>query len=193
MTYIKTNLINRGSIDVLYQLFHEAPSSFQYSEFCVKSISQKADIGPSHSQCSCTLQPGYSLDPLGLETVWSSEIIEIYGHNYRYRYIFRSYTCRLTIYLSSLWFRNSKFRRVLELSTKMCKTSRPSLCCVHSQRRGATQWRHSGTLLLCTPGAVRWDRDVISILCISMVVTLLPGTREVVRSIHIRSTLFSPF
>ena len=101
--------------------------------------------------------------------MWSSEIIEIYVHNYRHRSIFRSYTCRLTIYLSSLWFRNSKFRRVLELSTKMCKTSRPSICCVHSQRRGSTQWRHSGTLLLCTPGAVRWDRDVISILCNSMV------------------------
>ena len=28
----------------------------------------------------------------------------------------------------------------------------------------------SGTLLLCTPGAVRWDRDVISILCNSMAI-----------------------
>ena len=68
---------------------------------------------------------------------------------------------------------NLKFRRVLELWTKMCKTSPPSICCVHSQWRGATQWRHSGTLLLCTPGAVRWDRAVISILCNSMVHPLL--------------------
>ena len=31
---------------------------------------------------------------------------------------------------------NPKFRRVLELWTKMCKTSRPPICCVHSQWRG---------------------------------------------------------
>ena len=35
----------------------------------------------------------------------------------------------------------SKFEipKGLELSTKMCKTSRPAICCVHSQRRGAAQ------------------------------------------------------
>ena len=27
---------------------------------------------------------------------------------------------------------NPEFRRVLELCTKMCQTSRPSICCVHS-------------------------------------------------------------
>ena len=47
------------------------------------------------------LQP-FRLGLHSLDTMWSSEIIEIYVHNYRYRYIFRSYTCRLTIFLSSL-------------------------------------------------------------------------------------------